>query len=449
VLSLYDNSKNFKIIIINKNSIKNMKKIIVIALAFCVLGTSFLVMNPSPTQGKTKPYYSGEAVNFNGKIFIGSTNSGKFELFALEGGKIVRKTAVASPANENKEFYDLLFSKEGGKLFAYLTNGRYLYKYDITNPIVPIVAMKIKDNSADWTSAVEKVDGNLITVTNRGVRIWNSKYQVVDSINTIKDKNFGTASFSKNNIAIANKDKVTIYSAVTRQKVAEYTLALNDDRAKRNIVSNADGNLTYVVDDKSLKAINAAGEVQKEFKHISNTGYDVSSSIINPDYIYFSDGLGIVKMDKNTFKPVSWAYTTRNTPVGSWAMGLDTVNDGTGEKVVVFNGSNILVVDQNMKEVAYYESVEEDTRPIENLFLNIDKNRGAAGTQVSVVGGGFGLGEELTIYFSGIKQATVKADESGRFSAVITVPSVLPGGADIKVTGKSTKKTYSTAFKIE
>jgi hypothetical protein len=130
-------------------------------------------------------------------------------------------------------------------------------------------------------------------------------------------------------------------------------------------------------------------------------------------------------------------------------MGLKTVNDGTSEKIVIFNGSNILVADKNLDTVAFYESIEEDTRPIENLFLNIDKNRGAAGAQVSVVGGGFGLGEDLVIEFSSIKQTTIKADQNGRFQAIITVPSVLPGMTDIKVIGKTTKKTYSTSFKIE
>jgi hypothetical protein len=427
-----------------------MKKIIIISIIFCVLGAMVYALLPKQTQGKIKPYYSGEAVNFNGKIYIGTTNSGKFELFVLESGKIIKKTSISSPANESKEFYNLLFSKENGKLFAYLTNGRYVYKYDITDPVAPVVDMKIKDNGADWVSAVEKVGGNLVTITNRGTRIWNSNYQVVDSINLINDKNFGTAAFSDENISVVFGDKLTVYSAANRKKISEYSLVVNDDNTKRKIVSSFDGKLTYVVDDKSLKAIDSSGKMKKEFKHISTAGYDVVSSAVNSNYLYFSDGVGIVKIDKNTFKPIDWVYTTRNTPSGSWAMGLSVVNDAGSDKIVIFNGSNILAVDSNLDVIAYYESVEEDIRPVEDLFLNIDKNRGAAGAQVSVVGGGFGLGEDLIVEFSGIKQTTVRAGvTNGRFSSIITVPSVLPGMTDIKVTGKTTKKTYSISFNIE
>ncbi|MFA5247801.1 MAG: hypothetical protein WC415_00945 [Patescibacteria group bacterium] len=425
-----------------------MKKIIVIAITLCVLGASFYLLKPEPTQSKNKPYYSGEAVNFNGKIFIGSTNSGKFELFALENGSIIRKTNVASNDQESKEFYDLLFEKAGGKLFVYLVNGRYLYKYDITNPIVPIVVLKIKDNSWDWFTRLDKVNGKLITIGSKGTKIWNNDFQVIDSYAMINNSVLGSVIFDSQMTFVLNT-KLNVYNTVSREKVSEYSIAVNDKQATRGLISNSDDKLVYFVDDKSLKAVDVAGNVKKEFKHTSTVGYDVAFSVVNPDYIYFSDGIGIVKIDKNTFTPVDWTYTTRNTPAGSWAMGLKTVNDGTSEKIVIFNGSNILVVDKNLDNVAFYESIEEDTRPVENLFLNVDKNRGAAGAQVSVVGGGFGLGEELTVEFSKIKQTTITADQNGRFQIVLTVPSVLPGMTDIKATGKTTKKTYSTSFKIE
>jgi hypothetical protein len=425
-----------------------MKKVLIIAVLFAVLGVSFLM---NPTQGKTKPYYSGEAVNYNGQVYIGSVNSGKFELFALENGEIMKKTAVTSPANESKEFYDLLFSKESGRLYVYLVNGRVIYKYDISNPAIPSLVMKIKDNSADWTSAIARVNGQLVTVTNRGTRIWNKDYQIVDSYNMISDKNYGAASFSSGNVAVSAKNKLAIYSTASRTKVAEYTIAVNDENTKRDIVSDSDSNLVYVVDDKSLKAINVEGQVVREFKHVSSAGYDVAVSAVNPNYLYFSDGLGVVKVDKETLKPTDWSWTIRTAPQGSWAMGLRTVNDGAGEKIVVFNGSNILVLDDKMNQVAFYESVEKETASQENLSLSLDKNRGAANTQVLVRGTGFGLGEDLKIEFDKILVSQLQADANGRFETIVAVPAVdfhrLP--TDIKVTGKSSKKTYSVSFLIE
>lgn len=425
-----------------------MKKVIIAVIALAVLGASFYTLMPRQTYGKTKAYYSGETVEFNGKIYIGTTNTGKFELFSLENGNIYKKTTVASNDQESKEFYDLLFEKSNGQLFAYLVNGRYLYKYDVTNPIVPTVVSKIKDNSWDWFSRIEKVDGKLVTIGSKGAKIWNSDMQVIDSYSMINNSVLGSAAINDKKAFILN-DKLNIYSTVSREKTGEYSIAVNDKQATRGLIIDSFDKLVYFVDDSSLKAVDNNGNLRKEFKHISTAGYDVAYSAVNRNYIYFSDGVGIVKMDKNTFSPVDWEYTTRNTPAGSWAMGLSVVNNNGSDNVVVFNGSNILVLDKDLNMVAYHESIEEDLRPIENLFLNADKYRGAAGTQVSVVGGGFGIGEDLIVEFSGIRQTVLKADSLGRFQAVLTAPSVLPKTTDIKVAGKDSKKTYSISFIIE
>jgi hypothetical protein len=424
-----------------------MKKVLALSVLLSLIGIMVLA---NPGQSRNRAYYSGEAVSFNDNVYIGTVNSGSFELFAVENGKIYRKTAIQSFDRESNVFVDLLFWKEGNKLYAFLTNGRYLYKYDITNPIVPKEVAKLKDNSWDWFSRLGVSNGKLITVGSKGVKVWNKDLIVVDSYNMFKDRDLGSANFSsKGDLALnLQSDTLKIYSTASRNKVAEYSIASTDKRTTREVVGDSEASLVYVVDDKSLKAVGLDGKVKKELKHTSDIGYDVAESV-NPDYLYFTDGMGVVKVDKDNFKASKWAYSYAGTPVGSWAMGLKAVADGNGEKVVVFNGSNIWVLDQNLKTVATYESVEKETRPIEDLSLNIDKNRAAAGTQVSVMGKGFGLEEDLVVEFAGIKQATIKADANGRFTTIITVPSVLPMGADIKVTGKTTKKTYSIGFKIE
>ncbi len=425
-----------------------MKKIVIITVLLSLVGTVIFV--GSQAKGKVKPYYSGEAASFNGKVYVGTVNSGSFELFALENGNLYRKTSIQSQDRESKEFADLLFWKEGGKLYVFLTNGRYLYKYDISNPVVPKEVAKIKDNSWDWFLRLDVKDGKLVTIGSKGMKVWNNEMIVVDSYNMIDNYDLGSASFSeKGDLAInMQNDKVKVYNTATRKEVAEYSIATNDSKAVRSAVGTSDEGLVYLVDDKSFKAIGLDGEVKKEFKHISNAGYDVADSV-NPDYIYFTDGMGVVKVDRDTFKPTKWAYAYADTPTGSWSMGLKVVPDGASEKVVVFNGSNIWVLDNNLNTVAYYESKEEDYRPIEDLSLGIDKNFAAPGTQVSLVGQGYGIGEDVKIEFAGVKQTVVQADVNGRFKAILTVPSVLPGGADIKATGQSTKRTYSIAFKIQ
>ncbi len=424
-----------------------MKKIVIITILLSLVGSAFLIANPA--KSKAKPYYSGEATSYNGNVYVGTVNSGSFELFALENGNLYRKTAIQSQDRESKEFADLLFWKENGKLFVFLTNGRYLYKFDITNPIVPKEILKMKDNSWDWFLRLDTINGKLATIGSKGIKVWNKDMIVIDSYSMVNNYNLGSVSFSKNGESILNmkNDALRVYNTATRSEVAKHSVVSNDERSVRQAVLNNDGSV-YFVDDKSLKLVGLDGQTKKEFEHIADTGYDVADSI-NSDYLYFTDGIGVVKMDRNTFKPVKWAYSYTDTPAGSWAMGLKVVSDGSTEKVVVFNGSNIWVLDSNLKTLASYESREEDYRPIEDLSLGIDKTFAAAGSQVSLVGQGFGIGEEIKIDFAGVKQTIVRSDVNGRFSTILTVPTVLPGNVDIKATGLSTKRTYSMAFTIQ
>jgi len=425
-----------------------MKKVLIIIVLLTALVVPFLV---NPAESKTKLYYSGDSVSYQGKFYVGTTNTGKFELFALDGNQLDKVLTIQSTDWGNYEFVDSLFEKADGRLFAYLVNGRYLYKYDISNPEVPTVVKKIKDNSWDWFARVEKVNGNLVTIGSKGVKVWNSDYQVIDSYAMVNNMSLGSIQFAEKGKLILNlQDKLNIYSTASRQRVAEYSIASNDANTARAITSDSDSNLVYLVDDKSLKAVDFEGDVKQELKHVGVTGYDVIDST-DPNYLYFSDGVGVVKVDKETFKPVDWSWTTNYSPAGSWAMGLSSAYDTTGEKIAVFNGSNILVLDKKMNKVAVYLAQEKETKPQEGLSLGLDKNFAAAGSQVAIHGTGFGLGEDLKIEFNKILVSKIKADENGRFEAVITVPKVdyAPLSTDIKVTGLNSKKTYSTSFRIE
>ncbi|HTX87209.1 MAG TPA: hypothetical protein VMC41_04070 [Candidatus Nanoarchaeia archaeon] len=423
-----------------------MKKVLIIAVLFAVLGVSFLMQ---PTEGKTKPYYSGKTVSYNGTFYVGTVNTGDFELFALQGKQLVKVTDIQSLDPESKEFDDLLFVKADGNLYAYLVNGRYLYKYDISNPEIPTVLTKVKDNSWDWFTRVEMVNGNLVTIGSKGMKVWNSNLQVIQAYSMINNSTLGYSQFVDQGKLIVNlKDKLDVYNTASMQKVSEYSIAVNNVGASRTITS--DDNLIYLVDDQSLKAVDFDGNVVRQFDHAGVDGYNVIDST-DPNYLYFSDGLGIVKVDKETFQPVSWDWTSNNGPSGSWAMGLSSANDANGEKIAIFNGSNIMVLDQNMKTLATYMSVEKDNRPAQPLSLSIDKNFAAANSQVAISGTGFGLNETLKIEFNKVKVAEVNTDDFGSFQTIITVPTVgsTPLSTDIKVTGETSKLTYSTSFRIE
>jgi hypothetical protein len=95
-------------------------------------------------------------------------------------------------------------------------------------------------------------------------------------------------------------------------------------------------------------------------------------------------------------------------------------------------------------------SVEKETRQNESLSLGIDKDHGAANSEIGIHGTGFGLSENLKIEINRVLVSNVRADEYGRFETIIAVPNIKgPLTTDIKVTGATSKKTYSTTFRVE
>ena len=428
---------------------KNFKIILALSILLAC-GAVFLVIPRAESRLKT--YYSGDAMNYKGKAYIGTTNTGSFELVALENGELYRKAIISSYDIEAPTFVDVKFNIEAGRFYAYLINGRYLYKYDITNPSIPEKVLKLKDNSWDWFYYVDIVDGYLVTTGSKGVKIWNNNYDVIDAYKMIDKDNIGASVvFSdKGEYIINTRGKVDIFSVVTRDKVSEFKIASNSDH-RRDVVNDGSQGLVYVVDDESLKAISFDGRIVKEFRHISNVGYDVTEGR-SKDYLYFSDGVGVVKIRKVDFKPIDWKYTTNLSDVpGSWAMGIKTVQVNGQEYLVVFNGSNILLLDQDLEKVDDYEATEEYVGPIEPLFIGLDKHRTPAGSQVAVRVKGFGLNEEIE-FRVGKKTAYYKTetDAYGRATAILDIPSTAKAGMTyVKATGQDTGLTYSINLEIE
>ena len=101
---------------------------------------------------------------------------------------------------------------------------------------------------------------------------------------------------------------------------------------------------------------------------LGSEAYDIDASGYSSS-IYFSNGVGVVKLNKDTMKASDWAWTGGIAGPRGWAMGLKVLNFD-GDKIVVFNNSNILVLDSNLNKVASVEATEEDDSvyPTENLF---------------------------------------------------------------------------------
>jgi hypothetical protein len=147
-------------------------------------------------------------------------------------------------------------------------------------------------------------------------------------------------------------------------------------------------------------------------------------------------------------KEVDYAWTGNLGAYGGWAMGLETVYNN-GEKIIIFNNTNILVLDDKLNKIAVALASEEaDDTPVENLYLKLDKNRAAVNSDVMISGGGYFPYEQLTITF-GKDRITSVSDANGRFSSIIKVPQLRAGMHDIKVEGVESSLHYSISFQVE
>jgi len=444
-----------------------MKKII-FSLVIASLLAGSLVPVPG-AQSRVKSYSSGSATYYNDYVVVGSTNSGLLEIFKInQDGNLQKFVSLKSydqRFGNEKDFTDVMLRVESGRLFAYAVDGRALYKYDISDLKSAQRISRVEDASWDWFGGLTTINNKVATVGSRGVKVWNSDLVVVDSYPVI-NKGDNTNTY---NISPAGSDKflfnvfdnkISIFDREAHASLAAVPLTFNWGSGwyKRSIYNDKVDNAVYVVDDQAVRKINFNGEIEKSFRHTGPLGYDVLPSA-DGGHIYFSDGIGIVKLRKEDLKVVAYTYTTDLGMGNGWAMGLQTVKTDNGEKVVVFNSTSIIVLDSNLKplkspngQVAFAAATMEDPFPeiSEALFLNIDKNRAAAGSKVMLRGGGYGKDESLVISFAGV-QTAAEAGADGRFTKELTVPALKPGqtSTDIKVVGMSTAYAYSLGFRVE
>jgi len=428
------------------NGVK-MKKIFILA-GLLILIISFVI---PPAQSKVKSYYSGDAIIYQGSLIVGSVNMGQLELFRLEGKNLIKVAQIRSLANPklsgSSDFFDLIFSQERNKLYVYSANGWSVYKYNITDLAHPSLVNKLTDNSWDYFLGLGKADDKILTYGTKGIKLWNYDGQVVDSYN-LTNKYPYNINFNDNSDYLFNLDNniLKIFDKKSRKFISQTFLIVNEDHNRKSFNDSILSRL-YLVDDGSLKMFSLNGSLIKSFKHISNKGYDVAGAV-DKNYLYFSDGKGVVKFSKEDLKPIDWAYTTDLGGKNGWAMGLKALNQDGQDRLVIFNNNSILVLDENLELISFSPATEEDKQPQENLFLALDKNRATSNSLISLHGGGYAMNEELIITFAN-RVYSAKTAGNGRFTTIISVPNVLPTSADIKVVGKYSGLSYSIGFTIE
>ncbi|MCF7795137.1 hypothetical protein K9M50_02160 [Patescibacteria group bacterium] len=425
-----------------------MKKRIISTIGILSLLGAILVFQAAET--KNVDYYSGDAIYHNNSLYITTANSGSLEVFKLSNNKLDRidsVKAINDRFNTKEDFNDSSFKVIRGNLYVYGVSKYSLYRYEVNTDNLSL-DRKLKNNIWEWYNRVDVFGDYLVTISPKGVKEWNNDMQVVNAYDVINSRSYNVDSAdSKHYIFNQTESKIKVYNKKIRSYISELTLNYKKDE-NRQVYFDSENDKIFAVDDFYTKKFNLSGELEGSFRHLDYTGYDVKSSANG--YIYFSNGVGIVKLRASDMSEVDYTYTTHLGEPGGWAMGLEVVNTSSGDNVVLFNNSNILILDANLNKITSVKAgVNDKPEIVEDLFLRLDRNSAASNSKIQISGGGFAANEKLEIKFKKDKYS-VKANNLGRFENIITVPETRkPEKSDIRVEGQESGLHYSISFNIE
>jgi len=451
---------------------------VVFIMASFIAGTFFFMQ---PTESKVQSYHSGDAISYNTKIIAASADTGNVELFSLEGEKLVRVAIIANEPSRFSKIYGVVLNQEGSKLYAYAATGNTLSKYDISNVKNPVLVQKGKDNTGDWFLQVKKTNNHIVTIGEKEVKLWNYELQTVNGFKLSEAKN------SSININLSpderflfevqtdfqndkENDFIKVIDSKTRQVVTSQQIVL-DEVHDHEVYYDLNKGFAYIAGDRVLKQINTITGEEKNFRHISDKGYDVVG-ISGSGHFYFSDGVGIVKMD-HSLNAIDWVYDYKLGMANGWAMGMKAVTHSNKETLVVFNHESIAILNDSLDLIADWKSTDEDPNPLAEITeapsLSVDKNRATSDSRVSLRAAGFLPNEQIAVIFGKytvvgvnrtvkkeveLSRVTVTADANGRFTKILIVPEIpaqekTPYPTDIIAEGLTSGVRYNLGFVIE
>ncbi len=429
-----------------------MRKLLISSVIMISAISLFFVV--SPAKSRLASYYSGDAISYQNGLYVYSTNTGVLEVFYLDNSNLNLLGSVQLKDERfgtNVDFFDSKLSEENDRLYVYAVSNYSLYKYEVTSSKNLVLEKKTANTYWEWYNRVDKFNGDLVTISAKGVKVWNSNLDVVNTYNFANaEAPYNISGDNPKYFLSINETSgsLEVYDKESRIVITKIPFNFLHKKGNRRAFQDAAGYI-YLVDDSNVKKFNVSGKLLASYKHLDFQGFDIATSL-NSDSLYFSNGAGIVKLDSE-MKLENFAWTTNLGGQSSWAMGLKVVNSN-GDKVVVFNNTNILVLDKNLKKIDSIQSTkqEDNEYPSENMFLNLDKNRAGVNSDLTISGGGFLPKESLNIGFiDATSTVAVQADSRGRFSKTIKVPNLVKKNTDIKVSGDKSKLHYNISFIVE
>lgn len=426
-------------------------KIIFLAVLMAIIVTPLIFIKLGQT--KIQPYYSGDAINYNNQLIVATANTGNLEVFRLSGKNLERlvKVKIYNQAyNTYEDYSDVKLSVENGNLYVYAVSQYTVFKYDFSDLSRLTLITKDKNTYWNWYYRIDRFGDNFGLVGKKGVDILNANFQIINSYNFTPTEKYGLRSNNSNQFLFGITDgQIQIYDREQRTTIKNIPLNFSSSETHHKVYFDSVDSSLYAIDDYYAKKFSLDGQLLASYRHADSAGFDAESTYGNPA-IYFSNGLGVIKLDKENFKLTDYVYTTNLGAPQGWAMGLQLVTVAGQDRLVLFNATSILVLNDNLKLLASVQAEEVSETPIahEALYLNYDHGLGTPGATIKLNGGGYWSNENVKIRMGEAILATVPTDRNGRFETNLILPNLRPQRIDFKVDGVDSGLTYSISFQI-
>lgn len=428
---------------------KIMKKAIKIAIFSLIFGSSIIFITSNAKAEPDKQYRSGQVFSLNGKDYLFAGNNEFAEILEITPDN---KLKQASEAHGMESIEDLFVGRYLNKHYLVVSTGRYLYRYDISDPSAPKIEFKrdlftFKRGQFRIGSA-GSLAGNrnfIFTAGSSGVRSFYPDNLFVSKIYTF-DKSYGLAADDLN-LYVITETKGLVFDIASGLQLLEIALE-NKDKLKRTPAFDNAGN-AYFPADRGLIKVNLYSGPSRLYANpvpeIETFSYGAAAA---GDDIYYVNGHGITVLNKNFNKTRFFNTSKANFGANAWAVGLTRFKLGAREIAAVFNKSSIILLDKNFKVLTQYKYKKLYPNFITtDLKITPSVNIAAAGQKINLRLFGFWPNEKVSLTF-GKTANNAKVDNQGYASIDLDVPRQASRQAIIQATGNDSGFNYQTVFTI-
>ncbi len=431
---------------------KISKNIILISAALCfILAVSSLILVKNASAAADREYRFGQVVAIDGKNYLVASDKEFAEILQITADN---KLSQVSEIHGADKIEALAVEQDLKKTYLIIASGRYLYRYDISNPAAPKIEFKrdlyVTPRGQFKIGSVYALAGSKGVIFGggaNGVRSFLPDNLFVNKIYTF-DKSYGIAADDKF-LYVITADKGLVFDILTGNKLAETDL---ENAAKTTRLPYFDDSSNaYFPSDRGLVKLNIYSQKQTSYLNpvANNDNFSYGAVSLPGGNIYYANGHGITSLDKN-FNKTKFINTSWQERFGanSWAVSLAAVKIGARGMIINFNKSSILLLDKDLKALAQYKYKKSYPDSLGfDLKITASANQASPGQKINLKLYGFWPNENVAVTF-GSNKYSIKVDNQGYASTDIAVPAQNSRQAIIQATGNDSKFSYQTSFVV-